>query len=285
MTGCAAERPNAGRLRLVTGTAGGLYEALGSRFAAELTASGLTTTAIPSTGSVENLTKLADNHADLGLALADSADTFVRHRRRPVAALARMYMNYVHLVVTASSPITRARDLAGKKVSVGLEGSGTQLTALRVLEIMGLRVQTRNMGLDESLDALQSKAIDAAFWSGGVPTPALAARRGLRLVPLGDVVGRLRRTYGIVYETALVPTGVYGSPEPVQTVGTPSYMVCRVGLPEDVAYDVTRVLFESRDKIGAPNAPGMVLARRYAIGTGVVPLHPGAARYYRSVYG
>ncbi|MEV0233723.1 TAXI family TRAP transporter solute-binding subunit [Nonomuraea sp. NPDC050786] len=283
--GCVGGPPNTHRLRLVTGTAGGLYETLGNRFAAELTRNGLPTSPIPSPGSIENLTSLAENRADLGLALADSADFFVREQHRQVSAVARMYMNYVHLVVMVSSPITTARDLSGKRVSVGLEGSGTHLTALRVLQVLHLKVTESPLGLDESLDALESGAIDGLFWSGGVPTPALTTRPHLRLVPLDDVVVLLRRRYGSIYELALVPTGVYGAAQPVQTVGTPSYLVSRLGLPADVVFDVTRVLFESRDKLGAPNAPGMVLDKRYAIDTGAVPLHEGAARYYRSDYG
>ncbi|MDA0633664.1 TAXI family TRAP transporter solute-binding subunit [Nonomuraea sp. MCN248] len=285
VSGCVSGPPATRRLRLATGTAGGLYEALGNRFAAELTRRGFPTTPMPSTGSIENLTSLADDRADLGLALADSADFFVRRRPRAVSAVARIYLNYMHLVVPAASPITTVRDLAGKRVSVGPEGSGTHLTALRVLEVLRLRVTKSGFDLDGSLKALERGAIDALFWSGGVPTPAVATRRGLRLVPLDEVVLPLRRAYGPFYEIALVPTGVYGATRPVQTVGTPSYLVCRAGLPEDVAFDVTRILFESRDRLGAPDAPGMVLVKRYAITTGVVPLHEGAARYYRADYG
>lgn len=285
LTGCTVQRASTSELRLVTGNAGGLYDALGTKFAAELTRNGLPTKAMPSPGSIENLIMVAENRADLGLSLADSADVMVRYERRPVAALARMYMNYVHLVVTVASPILNARDLAGKRICVGAEGSGTQLTAQRVLHVLGLAVRVRHMGLDDSLNALEDREIDGLFWSGGVPTPALAKRTNLRLVPLDNVVTQLRRIYSSVYEPASVPAGVYGMARSVPTVGTPTYLICRAGLPDDVVDDVTRILFESRDRLSAPNAPGGVLDKRYAIGTGIVPLHPGAARYYRSVFG
>ncbi|MET9337467.1 TAXI family TRAP transporter solute-binding subunit [Nonomuraea sp. NPDC003804] len=286
--GCSADRDEAAGLRFATGPAGGPYEALGDRFAAELGRRGFGVTVLKTAASIENLTMLADGRADLGLSLADSADEAVRVRHAPVFALARMYMNYVHLVVRADSPVARIQDLAGRAVSTGAEGSGTAFTAERVLAKAALkeRARTSRLGLDESLRALAVGAVDAFFWSGGVPTPALAAGDlPVRLLPLDWLVGPLRRQYGPLYESAIVPAGEYGQPAPVPTIGTPSYLVCRAGLGADVAFAVTETLFASRDRLEAPDAPGGRLDRRYAIGTGAVPLHEGAARYYRSVYG
>ncbi|MFI6326193.1 TAXI family TRAP transporter solute-binding subunit [Nonomuraea sp. NPDC050556] len=282
--GCSAQEPG-GTLRLATGSAGGPYEVLGHRFAAELRRAGFTVKVLATAASVQNLAMLAEGRAEAGFALADSADDAVRVRGLPVSALARMYMNYVHLVVPADSPIMRPEALKGRTVSIGADGSGTAVTAQRVLAALPVWPGVVKLGLDESLKALDSRTIDAFFWSGGVPTPALAARGGLRLVPLGDLVTGLRRAHGPVYEQATVPAGVYGGAAPVPTVGTPSYLVCRTALTDDVAFAITETLFASRDRLEAPDAPGGRLDKRYAIGTGVVPLHPGAARYYRSVYG
>ncbi|WP_327086400.1 TAXI family TRAP transporter solute-binding subunit [Nonomuraea sp. NBC_01738] len=284
--GCSAGTTETGSLRLATGSVGGPYEVLGDRLAAELRRVGFDVTVIRTAASVENLGMLTDGRADIGFALADSADDGVRVKRQPVAALARMYMNYVHLVVRRGSAIYTARDLAGRSVSIGAEGSGTAVTAERVLLAAGLTTpRTLKLGLDESIKGLGSGRIDAFFWSGGVPTPALSALGDIRLIALDPQVPSLRRIYGPLYEHASVPAGVYGGAKPVPTVGTPSYLVCRSSLGDDVAMTVTETLFASRDRLQAPDAPGGRLDRRYAIGTGGVPLHPGAAQYYRSVYG
>ncbi|WP_433511041.1 TAXI family TRAP transporter solute-binding subunit [Nonomuraea sp. CA-143628] len=284
--GCSVTASEQRSLRLATGLAGGPYGALGDRFAAELRHDGFTVEVIETAASVQNLTMLTDGRADLGFSLADSADDAVRVRHQPVAALARMYMNYVHLVVRAGSAISAAKDLTGRKVSIGAEGSGTAVTAERVLDAAGVRDHAVvRLGLDMSIRALDDRAIDAFFWSGGVPTPALSSLDDIELVPLEPLVPVLRRIYGPVYEHASVPAGAYGAAKPVPTVGTPSYLVCRQALSDDVAYTVTETLFSARDRLQAPSAPGGLLDKRYAIGTGIVPLHPGAARYYRSVYG
>lgn len=285
--GCSPSGEPAFELRLATGLAGGPYELLGDRLAGELRRDGLTVRVLKTAASVQNLTMMADGRADAGFALADSADDAVRVRHQTVSALARMYMNYVHLVVGRAARIAAVGELAGRAVSIGAEGSGTAVTATRVLAAAGLTTPPEivRLGLDDSIKELRDGRIEAFFWSGGVPTPALASLGGIGLVPLESLVPVLRRRYGPVYEHAAVPSGVYGIGKPVPTVGTPSYLMCRTSLPDDVAFTVTETLFRARDRLQAPSAPGGRLDKRYAIGTGVVPLHPGAARYYRSVYG
>ncbi|MFC5187568.1 TAXI family TRAP transporter solute-binding subunit [Actinomadura harenae] len=278
-------------LRLATGEKGGPYQALGDRFAAELRRGGFKVRAVTTNASVQNLSMLADGTADLAFALADSADQTVQAEHRPAAALARMYMNFVHLIVHRDAPVRTISDLAGRSVSLGADGSGTAVTAERVMSVADLARPARILryGLERSIEALKADEVVAAFWSGGVLTPALTTlsrQVPIRLVPLDDrLVMRLRRAYGPVYDSASVPANAYGEPEPVPTVSAASYLMCRVGLPDDVAFKVTKRLFSSRDRLRAPEAPGGRLDRRFAIGTGAVPLHPGAARYYRSVFG
>ncbi|WP_043640501.1 TAXI family TRAP transporter solute-binding subunit [Nonomuraea candida] len=287
MSGCSQGDDGRRELRLATGLAGGPYRPLGDRLAEELRRAGVRTRVMGTAASVQNLTMMTDGRADAGFALADSAADAVRVRHQPVTALARMYMNYVHLVVPATSGVTEVRQLSGRAVSIGVEGSGTAVTATRVLAAAGLERPPRavRLNLDTSVEALLRGRIEAFFWSGGVPTPALAARDDLRLLPLEPLVPVLRRAYGPVYEHASVPAGAYGGATSVPTVGTPSYLMCRASLPDDLAYTITETLFLARDRLQAPSAPGGRLDERYAIGTGTVPLHPGAARYYRSVYG
>ncbi|WP_433323622.1 TAXI family TRAP transporter solute-binding subunit [Spirillospora sp. CA-294931] len=288
--GCSGGGAEGRELRLATGPQGGPYEVLGERFAAELRRTGLKVRVLRTAASVANLGMLADGRADLGLALADSAEDAVAVRRLPITALARMYMNYVHLVVLRDSPVVAAAGLAGRTVAIGAQGSGTAVTAERVLDVAKLARPVRRvrMELDASFAALRRGEIAGFFWSGGVPTPALEAfarAAPVRLIPLDGLVATLRRAFGPVYEVASVPAGSYRLGLPVSTIGTASYLVCRADLSRDLAFTTTETLFSRRDRLQAPNAPGGRLDKRYAIGTGSVPLHPGAARYYRSVYG
>ncbi|WP_432585472.1 TAXI family TRAP transporter solute-binding subunit [Streptomyces sp. HD1123-B1] len=295
LAGCEEAEPP-GRVRLATGPRGGPYAIFGSRLADEVhrTHPQIDVRVLTTAASVENLRMLGDGRADVALSLADSAADAAKGRgpfRRPVpvAALARLYLNYLHLVVPADSSIRRPSDLSGRTVSLGAAESGTSVTAGRVLEVAGVRDERAvRLGLGESADALAAAEVDAFFWSGGAPTRTiaqLARRRPVRLIPLDGLAAALRRRHGSVYENASIPAGIYGLHGPTATVGTPSYLVCRAGLATATARALTAVLFDRRDRLPVPDAPGSRLDERYAIGTGTVPLHPGAAAHYREVYG
>ncbi|MFG2002898.1 TAXI family TRAP transporter solute-binding subunit [Spirillospora sp. NPDC048911] len=285
------------RLTLASGPVNGPYAIFGKRLAdvLERRGDGITLQVRTTSASVENLRLLGSGQADLAMGLGDSAADAVVGlgpfpTPQPVTALARVYLNYTHLVVASGSPVRKVADLAGRRVSLGAEGSGTAVVGERILAAARVSrpVRPSRLGLDESVKALANGTIEAFFWSGGVPTSAvagLAQRMPIRLVPLDGLAAELSRAHGPTYVGVSVPAGTYGQRAEVPTVGVPSYLMARPGLSSTVAYEVTRAMFESRDNLPGPESPGAYLDERYAIGTGVVPLHPGAARYYRSVYG
>ncbi len=311
--GCSGDSGPVRRLRLATGPEGGPYNAFGQALAQAVAASGRRIEIVPvsTAASVDNLRKLDDGSVELALAMADVAEDAVLGREpfpRPAAAtaLARVYVNYTHLLVPADGPVSSVRDLAGRPVAAGAAGSGVQVVAERVLRAAGLSgaptaapapapapapppaADERQLGLAASVSALREGSVDALFWSGGVPTPALAdlAREvPLRFLPLDAHVGVLRERYGPVYTAVTLPAGVYGLTEPVGTIGVGNYLLARADVPQGAVRDLLQVVFERwRDLLREVTA-GARLEPRFAISTGEVPLHPGAVAHYRSVYG
>ncbi|MEV7603120.1 TAXI family TRAP transporter solute-binding subunit [Kitasatospora sp. NPDC089797] len=292
--GCTTGDGPAHPLRLATGPEGGPYNAFGRSFTEAVTAGGhLTLTPVSSSASVDNLQMLADGSADLALTTADVAeDAVLGHDTfdHPIglAALARVYVNYLHLLAPADGPVRGLADLAGRRVATGAVGSGNQVTAGRLLRQAGIDVRPYALGLAESLDALRSGALDAVFWSGGVPTPAvsaLARELPLRFVPLDAVAARLRERYGPVYTAVTLPAGAYGLPAPVTTLGVGNYLTARPAVPEADVRRLLGILFDQWATLLRSVTAGARLEPRFAVSTGAVPLHPGAAAYYRSVYG
>ncbi|MFJ9940016.1 TAXI family TRAP transporter solute-binding subunit [Streptomyces erythrochromogenes] len=292
--GCSGGSGPVRRLRLATGPEGGPYNAFGKALALAVGASDLPLEIIPvsTAASVNNLRSLDEGSAELALAMADTAEDAVLgldsfSRPTPVTALARVYVNYTHLVVPADGPVHTVTDLAGRPVAAGATGSGVRVVAQRVLRAAG-PADERPLGLAASVTALREGTVDALFWSGGVPTPALAAlarELPLRFLPLDAYVGPLRARYAPVYTTVTLPAGVYGLREPVGTIGVGNYLLARTDVQEGVVGDLLRVVFDRwRDLLREVTA-GARLEPRFAISTGQVPLHPGAAAYYRSVYG
>ncbi|MFF3110043.1 TAXI family TRAP transporter solute-binding subunit [Kitasatospora sp. NPDC057904] len=300
LAGCSDGGGPTGSLRLASGPEGGPYNAFGRSFADAVAASRrrLSVTPVSTAASVDNLRRLDGGSVDLALATADAAEDAVLGRdtfARPLAvtALARVYVNYIHLVAPADGPVHELADLAGRRVATGAAGSGLQVTAKRLLQQAALTggaapVQEETLGLAESLAALRAGEVDAVFWSGGVPTPAVAglsAQLPVRFVPLDDVAGTLRERYGPVYSAVTLPAGAYGLRSPIGTVGVGNYLTARPGVPEDAVRELLRILFDRWATLLRAVTAGARLEPRFAVSTGAVPLHPGAAAYYRSVYG
>ncbi|WP_374778058.1 TAXI family TRAP transporter solute-binding subunit [Streptomyces sp. NBC_01310] len=300
LAGCSGGSGPVRRLRLATGPEGGPYNAFGQALAQAVAASGCGIEIVPvsTAASVNNLRKLDDGSVELALAMADAAEDAVLGREsfpRPasVTALARVYVNYTHLLVPADGPVRSVKDLVGRPVASGAAGSGVQVVAERVLQEAGLSggptpARQRPLGLAASVSALREGTVDALFWSGGVPTPALAglARElPLRFLPLDGYVDALRERYAPVYTAVTLPAGAYGLAEPVGTIGVGNYLLARADLPQSPVRELLQVVFERwRDLLREVTA-GARLEPRFAISTGEVPLHPGAVAYYRSVYG
>jgi TRAP transporter TAXI family solute receptor len=269
-------------LTVATGGQGGIYAVWGAAYARAISKSleGYRGVATPTTGSVENLERLRDGRAQIALTLGDTAVDAVEGREafdRPVAlkALAQIYPSYVQVVTRADSDIGTLEDLKGKRVSIGSPDSGTQVVADRVLDVAKVgRFKRRQLGVAESASALERGQIDAFFWSGGVPTAAVAdlsKRTPVALVDLLRYAPEMRRRWGGVYGGATVPSGTYGLDSPVSTVTIPNYIVVSDRMDAALAHDLTSLLFSSRRVTDRERAQDVIAE---------VGLHPGAQAYF-----
>ncbi|GLY03168.1 MULTISPECIES: TAXI family TRAP transporter solute-binding subunit [Actinoplanes] len=290
ITGCVGGTPEQHRIRIATGSPTAVYYAIGSAFAEVVNQElpGLDASVLVTAASAENLNMIVNGTAEVGFTQADVQVT----GGDPVpgtAALARVYDDLLHLVVRADSPIKRLQDLKGRTVSVGARGSGTGVTVSRLFAVADMSadgvVHQRELSLDDSILALSRGEIDAFFFSGGLPVAGikqLSGEIGTRIVDLAAWAAPLRDAYSDVYVVRDVPTSAYRMPA-VSTVAVPNLLVVSSSMPDDVAYDLTRLLMERRDVLAAAHPAAERLDLRTAIATLPVPLHPGAARYYKSV--
>ncbi|MCM3780288.1 TAXI family TRAP transporter solute-binding subunit [Microbacterium hydrocarbonoxydans] len=276
------------------GGANGVYFAYGEGLAAEL-GSGLDVrmTAVQTAGSVDNLLRVGSGEALLGFAQGDAAADAVEGEGvfrdpLPVQAVARLYDEYLHVVVRADSDIDGLDDLAGRVVSLGAENSGVNVIASRVLdaaEVDPASISDPELGLAASIDALQRGGIDGFFWVGGVPTPGiaeLAQTTPVRLLPIEqNWVNRVNERYSYAYRPSDLPVGLYGLESSEPTLAVPNYLVTSGDTPAGVVRDVLRGLFDGRTRLAHDVPAAALLDRIQAIFTGPVPLHPGAIQYFR----
>jgi TRAP transporter TAXI family solute receptor len=285
------------RLSIATGGTGGVYYPYGGALASLLSGN-LDDTEVEATvtsASVDNMYLIDSHDADIAFVLGDTAWDATQGNapfEDPIdgVALATLYNNYTQIVVNGDSGIESIADLAGKRVSVGSPGSGTEVIANRILEVSGIDpeegIEVERLGAAESADAMRDGNIDAFFWSGGLPTAAITdlgatPNLSIKLLPHGDVAGALNEAYGDFYNTATIPAETYpGQTDEVEVVVVPNVLVVNADMDEELAYNITRVMFEGQADLAAAHPAANDLTLENAVQNSPIPYHPGAIRYY-----
>ncbi len=281
-------------LTLATGNPGGVFAKYGEALATVLEGrlEGVSATTRSTDASVENLRLVAGGEADLGFSLGDTASDALRGagvftEPLDVVALTRTYDSFVHLVVRADSGLDRVQDLRGLRVGLGATSSGTRVTAERILSRNGVdprSVRASGRSLQDDADALAAGRLDAFFFVSGLPNDAvlqLSTRLPIRLLALAEVVDPMVATYGPEYVDGQIPASVYDLADVVPTVSVKNYVVASPAMSADLAYAVTRVIFEAQGAIDriAPDVRQPNL--NAAIFTSPLELHDGAVDYFR----
>jgi uncharacterized protein len=291
--GCVRSEPR-GRVRLAAGEPGGLYLAFAEILAKRLKTRypGVGVNVVATEGSVDNLARLRSADVDMGLAQADVTE---RDRATgPVGtapqAVARLYEDYLQVVVRNSAAVHQLADLQGLRVSTGPGGSGAAAIGEVLFEAAGLhgRVNTLRLGLKDALAGLADGSVDALVWSGGVPTPAITdlnATLPLRMLDLGQLAAPMAHLSAYPYLVRRVPAGGYVPPG-LRSIGVPDLLLCRQGIAADVVAAVVDVLATDAPQLMPPHVRGLqYLDPPSMIQTGLVPLHPGAVSAYDTLHG
>ena len=299
----AREHGGITRLSIATGNTGGGYYPYGGGLAKVISESlpRVEVTAEVTAASVDNLKLIQLGKVDIAFTLADTLDDAVHGRGPfektgpvPARTLAVLYPNYTHVGTIEGNGIERLADLKGKVVSTGSAGSGTEVIALRVLRAAGLDpnrdIRRQALSVNASVDALKDDKIDAFFWSGGLPTApgldlASTANITAKLVPNDEVIPALQMLFGpSLYQRLVMPAGSYpGQRADVPVVGVENALVVDARMDEQMAYDVTRTLFDKRSELARIHPEARHLSPARAVIGSPAPFHPGAIRYYREV--
>lgn len=204
-------------------------------------------------------------------------------------AVAALYPAQVHLIARKAAKIRTIRDLRNKRVAMGEPASGTLADARLVLAAAGLsecRLKPRYPRLSEAATLLERGSLDAFFVTGGYPVPAVGdvgSRALVRLVPIvGTVRNRLERKYRFL--PGAIPGETYpGIDAEIHTVEQPMLFVVSAALPDELVYGITKALWQdaTRRILDRGHPAGKRILFDDAVKDVTIPLHPGAASYYR----
>ena len=284
------------QLSIATGGTGGVYYPMGGGLAEIINkhVEGYSATAEVTGASVENMGLIATGDADFAIALADTVQQahtgtgrFEGQQIEATRALASLYANMVQIVTRADSGIESISDLKGKRVSIGAPGSGTEVNAQTLLSANGISFddfEAQRLNFNETADALANGDIDAGFWSVGAPTSSilnLATTNDIRMVPLSEEEIAAAREADPTFAPLSLPAGMYdGVDEAVPTLGIPNVLVVSAEMSEDLAYAVTKAMFENIAELQAVHPAANETTVDFTMAATPVPLHPGAIRYF-----
>jgi uncharacterized protein len=252
----------------------------------------------PSEGSVANVAGLRGQDLELAIvqsdtqaeALAGSGPFADAGPFSGLAAVMSLYPEPLTVVARADAGIARLDDLAGKRVALGLAGSGTRTIADALIAERGWSAATfaatPDLAPDRMPQALCRSEIDAFVYAVGHPALAIQEATTSCSAVLVDVTGpavdALVARYPY-YTAAEIPAGLYrGTPRAVPTFGVRATLVTRADLPEDLIYAMVSQIFADFDMLrGLDPALADLDPRQMATAALSAPLHPGAARYFR----
>jgi TRAP transporter TAXI family solute receptor len=287
------------QLSIATGGTGGVYYPMGGGLAEIINnhIDGYSATAEVTGASVENMGLIATGDADLAIGLADTvaqAQTgtgrFEGQQLEMIRGVAVMYANLVQIVTLADSGITGLSDLAGKRVSIGAPGSGTEVNAAAILNANGLTyddIDEQRLNFNETADALSNGDIDAGFWSVGAPTSSilnLATTQSIRMIELTAEEIAAARAADPIFAEAVLAGGTYaGVDADVPVLGIPNVLVASSEMDDDLVYAITKAMFENIADLRAVHPAANQTTVEFTLAASPIPLHPGAIRYYEEI--
>jgi hypothetical protein len=284
---------SAAQMTIATGNSTGVYYALGGGLANVISANTpIKATAAETGASVQNIQQLVEKKYDIAFSLADTAADAVEGKgafegaKADVTALARIYSNYTHVVVSKKSGITKMEDFKGKRISTGSPKSGTEVIANRLLESAGLDpakdVRAQRLELGKTVDAMKDGSIDGLVWSGGLPTGGItdlfSSMKGQ--VDFIDVTPLLPKMKEInsVYVEGTIPAATYGTTADAKTIVVPNVLLVRSDFAENNACALTKLLFDKKADLEKVHPAAKDLDPATAKESAPVELHPGSQK-------
>lgn len=245
--------------------------------------------------SAENLNLLQAGRGELAFTQTDTlvqavrGDTEVGFTKPldKLRTIAVIYPNYIQIVASKVSGIKTLADMKGKRISVGAPKSGTELNARAVLKAAGLTyadfAKVEYLPFAESVDLMKNQQIDATLQSAGLGVASLrdlSASIDITVVSVpAETVARIGEA---VYKPAFIPANTYnGQTVDVPTVVTGNALATHAGVADEVAYNMTKLMFENLEAMQSAHAAAKLITLSKDAAVEFAPLHPGALKFYK----
>lgn len=254
---------------------------------------------IASNGAVANIGKVLTGKATFGLTQSDLADGAFRGQgpfaetgaESDLRSVIALHRETFTVLARPDSRIQTFEDLRGRRVGIGRVGAGYIFARDIVLDSYGWTLAdfegSLELGPVEQNRALCEGRVDAIVFEAVHPdglTQDATSRCQARLVQVaGPPIDRLfKLSY---YDKSVVPGGMYeNNSNDTFTFGTQAVLVTSVRQPDDLVYALVKDTFENFEDFRRLHPALRSLDRTVLTPSGaVLPIHPGALRYYLEV--
>lgn len=246
--------------------------------------------------SVENLNLLQQGKGELGIALGDSVKFAAEGNEEAgfpqplekLRGISAMYPNFIQIVASEESGIKTLDDLKGKKLSVGAPKSGTELNARAILGAAGMSYEdlakVEFLPFAESVELMKNRQLDATLQSAGLGVASLKDLSTSIPITVVSVPEEIATELGAPYIAETIPANTYdGQSEDVATVAVINFLVSSDAVSDDLAYQMTKLMYENLDQLKAAHAATNSIDVQNALKGMPIPVHPGAQRYYDEI--
>ncbi|MCX4027081.1 TAXI family TRAP transporter solute-binding subunit [Endozoicomonas sp. SM1973] len=258
--------------------------------------------AISSAGSGENIKLMNDNEAQFAIlqglygAWAKKGEGQLKNlgSQNKLRSITMLWQNVEHFIIDEKLSKTGSLDdlkqLNGKKFSIGKRNSGTEGSGRYIMSQLGINPNTFTlayMGYGPSADALQNGSINGMNTPAGVPVSAVTrafAKSGddLRILDVTDKQLKKINSQYKLWSRYEIPANTYhGQSKPVKTISQPNFLAVRDDVPEQTVYMLTKTIYENLSFLNGIHKATTVMALNKAIEGLPLPLHPGAAKYFK----
>ena len=290
----AQERPAS--LTIVTASPGGVYAIYGEGLASIITkATGVKTSTRQTQGPSQNLVLVQSGQAQLGLttsgpayeALNGKLELKPGDKHTKVRALFAMYPTPFQMIASKSSGINSLQDLNGKRVGVGPRGGTGGEYWPRWLNTLGINANIQFGGIGDQGSQLADGRLNAIVTAGGIPLPSfteLETTKPVNIFGMSPAVqdGILKHyPYAVDFT---IPKNTYkNQSSDLKTVAMWNFVIANSDMSEKLAYEITKAAFENHESLVKTHASAKDTLAENILKDTVIPLHPGAVRYYREI--
>lgn len=297
-------------LILATATTGGTYYpvgvAIGTLSSIKLAKKHqITVTAINSAGSGENIQMLKNKEAQMailqslyGLNAYNGMGPYKGQAFKDFRSVSMLWENVEHFSLNSKAvttgTISDLGQIKGKKFSIGKRGSGTEGSGRTILAALGIDPE-KNMileflGYTPSAQAMMDNRIIGSNIPAGAPAAAITqlfAQMGDKKVKVLDFtdaqLATIQGKYPI-WNRYVIPAGTYpGQSADIKTISQPNFLAVHPDVSEKTVYLITKNMYENLPFLANIHKATKVMNIKKAIAGLPVPLHPGAAKYYKEV--